>query len=145
MFKVVFYNMTSKLNIAVVKKSPRSFMKKTFNHNLFAQQRNVYNKNPARLWRISTAICDKKCDLRQQTNLLRGEAVSLVWMKELPYFTWNYLSIYSDQQTAKWPFQSSIQAATCYYQSNHSKVEAFSLSALPKDTTSKLVDCFLFL
>jgi len=30
------------------------------------------------------------------------------------------------------------QAATCYYQSNHSKVEAISLSALPKDTTSEL-------
>jgi len=26
----------------------------------------------------------------------------------------------------------------CYYQSNHSKVEAILLSALPKDTTSKL-------
>jgi len=30
------------------------------------------------------------------------------------------------------------QAATCYYQSNHSKVEAIPLCALPKDTTSKL-------
>jgi len=31
-------------------------------------------------------------------------------------------------------FESS-QAATCYYQSNHSKVEAIPLSALLKDTT----------
>jgi len=35
-------------------------------------------------------------------------------------------------------FRSSSQAATCYYQSNHSKVEAISLSALFKDTTSEL-------
>jgi len=34
---------------------------------------------------------------------------------------------------------SSSQAATCYYQSNHSsKVESIPLSALPKDTTSEL-------
>jgi len=33
-------------------------------------------------------------------------------------------------------FWSSSHAATCYYQSNHSKVEAIQLSALPKDTTS---------
>jgi len=31
--------------------------------------------------------------------------------------------------TAKGPFRSSSQAATCYYQSNHLKVEAFPLSA----------------
>jgi len=29
------------------------------------------------------------------------------------------------------------QAVTCYYQSNHSKVEAILLCTLPKDTTSK--------
>jgi len=29
-------------------------------------------------------------------------------------------------------------AATCYYKSNRSKVEAIPLSALPKDTTSEL-------
>jgi len=29
-----------------------------------------------------------------------------------------------DQETAKGPFRSSSQAATCYYQSNHSKIEA---------------------
>jgi len=31
-----------------------------------------------------------------------------------------------------------IHAATCYYQFNHSKVEAIPLSALPKDTTNEL-------
>jgi len=36
-------------------------------------------------------------------------------------------------------FRSSSQAATyCYYQSNHSKVQAIPWSALPKDTTSEL-------
>jgi len=37
------------------------------------------------------------------------------------------MSRYLDQETAS-------QAVTCYYQSNHSKVEAIPLSALPKDT-----------
>jgi len=49
-----------------------------------------------------------------------------------------HLSRYLDQETAKGLFRSSSQAATCYYQFNHSKVEAISLSALPKDTTSEL-------
>jgi len=35
-------------------------------------------------------------------------------------------------------FRFSSQTATCYYQSNHSKVERISLSALPKDTKSEL-------
>jgi len=48
------------------------------------------------------------------------------------------LSRYLDQKTAKGPFQSLSQAATGYYQSNHSKVEAIPISALRKDTTSKL-------
>jgi len=30
------------------------------------------------------------------------------------------LSRYLDQETVKWPLRSSIQAATCFYQSNHS-------------------------
>jgi len=30
-----------------------------------------------------------------------------------------YLSRYLGQEIAKWPFRSSSQAATCYYQSNH--------------------------
>jgi len=42
-----------------------------------------------------------------------------------------YMSRYLNQETAKWPFWSSSQGATCYYQ-------AISLNALPKDTTSKL-------
>jgi len=50
-----------------------------------------------------------------------------------------YLSMYLDQKTAKGPFRSSSQAATCYYQSKHSK-QAIPLSALPKDTTSEFAD-----
>jgi len=38
----------------------------------------------------------------------------------------------------KGPIRSSSQAATCYYQSNRSKVDAIQLSALPNDTTSEL-------
>jgi len=48
------------------------------------------------------------------------------------------LSRYLNQETAKGFFWSSSQAVTCYYQFNHSKVEANPLSALLKDTTSKL-------
>jgi len=49
------------------------------------------------------------------------------------------MSRYFDQETAKLgPFRSSSQAATCYYHSNHSKVEGIPLSALLKDTTSEL-------
>jgi len=54
----------------------------------------------------------------------------------------SHWSRYLDQKTAKWPFRSSSQAATCYYLSNHSKVEAIPLTALPKDTTSEFVGLF---
>jgi len=43
------------------------------------------------------------------------------------------------KETANGPFRSLSQAATCYYQFSHSKLGAIPLSALPKDTTSKLV------
>jgi len=46
-----------------------------------------------------------------------------------------YLPSCLSQETAKGPLRSSSQAAICYYQSNHSKVEEIPLSALPKDTT----------
>jgi len=55
-------------------------------------------------------------------------------MTELRYVP-IYLSRYLDGETAKGLFW---YAATCYYQSNHSKIEAIPLSALTKDTTSKL-------
>jgi len=45
------------------------------------------------------------------------------------------LSRYFGQETANGPFRSSSQAATCYYQFNHSLVEVIPLSALPKDTS----------
>jgi len=48
-----------------------------------------------------------------------------------------YLSRYLGQETAKGPCRSSSQIATCYYQSNHSKIEAIQLSALHKDATSE--------
>jgi len=51
-----------------------------------------------------------------------------------------FFKVYLDQETVKWPFRSWSQAATCYYQSNHLKLEAIPLSALPKDTTSELAD-----
>jgi len=68
-----------------------------------------------------------------------------------------YLSRYFGQGTTKKPFRSSSQAATCYYQSNHSKVEAIrqtgkqplkargtQISALPKDTTSELAGMLVY-
>jgi len=68
---------------------------------------------------------------------------SKIWRKSNARFGFGtvliYLSGYLDQEIAKWPLQPSSQAATCYYQTNHWKEEAIPLSALPKDTTSKLV------
>jgi len=49
-----------------------------------------------------------------------------------------YLSSISRPGDSGVTFRFSSQAATCYYQSNLSKVEATPLSALPKDTTSEL-------
>jgi len=51
--------------------------------------------------------------------------------------------MYLGHKTAKGPFRSSSQAATCYYQSNHSKIEAIPSSALPKDTTSEIASLAL--
>jgi len=41
-------------------------------------------------------------------------------------------------------FGLRVKLATCYYQSNHSKVQAIPLSALPKDTTRKLAGLTLY-
>jgi len=30
-----------------------------------------------------------------------------------------FVKVFLDQETANWPFRSSRQVATCYYQSNH--------------------------
>jgi len=49
-----------------------------------------------------------------------------------------YLPSCLGHETTMWPLRSSSQVATCYYQSNHSKIEAVSLSALPNDTASEL-------
>jgi len=45
---------------------------------------------------------------------------------------------YFGKETTKWPLQSSNQAATCYYQSSHPKVEAIPVSSLTKSTKSEL-------
>jgi len=47
-------------------------------------------------------------------------------MRVLAYLFVRYL----DQETVKCPFQSSSQAVTCYYQSNHSKVKPVSFKRL---------------
>jgi len=52
----------------------------------------------------------------------------------------DYLSSCLGQETVKGILRSLSQAATCYYQSNHSKVEAILLSALLKDAISDLAD-----
>jgi len=48
------------------------------------------------------------------------------------------LSRYLKQETAKRPFRFLSEAVTCYYRSNHAKLEAIQLNALLKDTTSEL-------
>jgi len=56
-------------------------------------------------------------------------------------FALSNIVLLTDRETAKLgPFQPSNQAATCYYLSNHSKVETIPLSALPIDPISELVN-----
>jgi len=89
---------------------------------------------------------DKVCTIYYQW--LAFHYAKLIQMKNLHIFSGLvvlmfglgliYLTRYLDQEIAKWPLQSSSQAATRYYQSNHSKVEAILLSALLKDKTCTL-------
>jgi len=51
---------------------------------------------------------------------------------------YSFICLNLNQETAKKSFGFSSEAVTCFYQSNHAKVEAILLSALPKDTTSEL-------
>jgi len=51
----------------------------------------------------------------------------LNWIIPLLSILLVYLPSCLGQETAKWPLRSSSQAATCSFQSNHSKVEATSL------------------
>jgi len=44
--------------------------------------------------------------------------------KTIIWYLQNYLISYLDQETATLPIRSSGQAATWYYQPNHSKVQA---------------------
>jgi len=63
-----------------------------------------------------------------------GQFGHIIWpnfcfVSEKAYCSWYlliYLSRYLDREIAKGPFRPSSQAATCYYQSNHSKIEAIS-------------------
>jgi len=48
------------------------------------------------------------------------------------------LSRYLDREIAKGPFQFSSQAATCYCQSNHLKVEAIRLVPWPRTQQANL-------
>jgi len=58
----------------------------------------------------------------------------LHWRYVSEWYLLIYLSRCLDQKTAnKWPFRSLSQAATYFYQSNHSKAGGI----LPKDTTSE--------
>jgi len=49
-----------------------------------------------------------------------------------------YLSSCLSQETAKWPLRSSSQAATCYYQCNHSKGRCNPVKCLSKNTSYNL-------
>jgi len=60
-----------------------------------------------------------------------------VWADLCHQLRYTHLLFVKVQETAKGTFRSSSQAATCYYQSNHSKVQAIPLSTLPKGTTIK--------
>jgi len=57
--------------------------------------------------------------LKQQNKIVRTTGLQHDAMVQVLI----YLSRFLDQDTAKWPFRSSSQAATCYYQSSQSKVE----------------------
>jgi len=59
---------------------------------------------------------------------------------QLQFCSFNLPSCLS-QETAKEPQWFSSQAATCYYQSNYSNVEAIPLRALPKDRNKRI--CWL--
>jgi len=79
----------------------------------------------------------KKVDTRR----MQAAEMKMMCNKKLhDRFRYSFICQDLDQETAKGPFRSSSQAATCYYQSNYSKVEPIPLSALSKDTTSELAD-----
>jgi len=79
---------------------------------------------------IFLAICVWFDDFRQYSNISDNEV-----LKGLGTHLFVKVPRPGDSEGL---FRSSSQAAICYYQSNHSKVEAISLSALPKNTTSEL-------
>jgi len=75
-------------------------------------------------------------------DLLRMFRFSVLKCKADTLVLAHYLSKHLGQETAKWPFQSSSQAATCYYLSNYSKIEAISLLSILSKDTSELAGLF---
>jgi len=63
--------------------------------------------------------------------------------QEAVVLTWYLLvsSSYLDQETAKESLRFSSQAATYYYQANHSKVDAIPLMPCPKTQQANLLAC----
>jgi len=83
-----------------------------------------YNK-----WLISYSVCSRDISI---TN-------NLTWsLGILGLGTHLFVKVHrpEDSERTVSVFESSCHLG-CYYQSNHSKVEAIPLSALPKDTTSE--------
>jgi len=74
-----------------------------------------------------------------------GVRPSRLWLLLGTCTCWFICQGTSTRRQQKDLFDLPSQAATCYYRSNHSRLEAIPLSALPKDTTSELASFTLFL
>jgi len=96
------------------------------NHSFFPKARFLANKNFCVL--IETNLC--------HVTILNPVYINIINSNLTRFYGCNCWFRY--WLFVKGPFRSSSQTATCYYQSNRSKVDAIPLSALPKDTTSKL-------
>jgi len=70
-------------------------------------------------------------------TIFENHRICCFWSKDTGTHLFDKVPWPNDQETAKWPLRSSSQAATCYYQSNHSKVDAIPLSAMPKEGHNK--------
>jgi len=67
------------------------------------------------------------------------KVVSLIEI--LRWFRFRYSFIC--EGTSTWRQRRVVFESSCYYQSNQLKIEAIPLTALPKDTTTELVDLSL--
>jgi len=114
---------------------------------LFVRRQTVIQFNGPKNWPKSNLVFEGKIYNTAWKNCSRLIPESHFWLNYNDYLysrptllglgTHLFVKVL-DQETAKWPFRFSSQAATCYYQSNYSKVEAIPLSVLPKDTKSEL-------